>query len=401
MRPRELDEFVGQTHFLGEGSLLRRMLLADRVSSVIFYGPPGTGKTTLAGLIARHAKSKFVPLNAAGSGVKEVRAALEEAEAALAAEARRTLLFIDEIHHFNRTQQDILLPAVENGAVVLIGATTQNPFFSINAPLVSRSQIFQFRPLTNDDIAAVLRRALADPARGFGKLAIEVDAAAIEHWCTISDGDARRALTALEIAVRSAPSGNPIRIDLQTAEESIQRKALVFDKTGDEHYDLASAFIKSMRGSDVDAAIYYLARMLEAGEDPRFIARRLAIFASEDIGCADSNALVVAMAAQQAVEFVGLPECKLNLAHAVAHLARAPKSNASTVAIGAALKDVAEGRTVQVPPHLRDSHYAGAKQFGHGEGYLYPHDHPNAQVAQEYLPVNVRYYHPTGRGADK
>lgn len=398
MRPRTLDEFVGQEHFLGEGKLLRRMLLADRVASVLFYGPPGTGKTTLAQLIARHTKARFAELNAAASGVKEVREAIDAARDALEADGQRTFLFIDEIHRFNKAQQDVLLPHVENGTVGLIGATTQNPFFAVNAPLVSRSQIFQFHALSEAQIIAVLRRALADRERGLGKLNVAATDEALAHWARISDGDARRALMTLEIAVRSLPVGQPIVIDLAVAEESIQRKALVHDRTGDEHYDLASAFIKSMRGSDPDAAIYWLARMLEAGEDPRFFARRLVIFASEDVGCADPMALVVATAAMQAVEFVGLPECQLNLAHAVIHLATAPKSNSATTAIAAARKDVTDGRTVVVPAHLRDSHYAGAKQLGHGAGYQYPHDHPGGFVQQDYIPVSVKYYHPTDRG---
>ncbi|MFO0944536.1 MAG: replication-associated recombination protein A [Planctomycetota bacterium] len=398
MRPRTLDEFVGQEAFLGEGKLLRRMLLADRITSVLFYGPPGTGKTTLANLIARHSQSRFVELNAAACGVKEVRTVIDEARDHLAAEGKRTLLFLDEIHHFNRTQQDILLPDVENGTIVLIGATTQNPFFAINAPLVSRSQIFQFQSLNVDQIGGLLRRALADKERGLGKLEVSITDEAIEHWAVTSDGDARRALTALEIAVLSFPAGSKIVIDRQVAEDSIQRKAIVFDGTGDEHFDVASAFIKSMRGSDPDAAIYGLARMLEAGEEVRFITRRLVIFASEDIGCADPMSLVVATAAHQAAEFVGLPECQLSLAQATIHLATAPKSNSATAAIAAARKDVAEGRTVAVPDHLRDSHYQGSKRLGHGQGYKYPHDYPDADVEQTYLPLLVKYYHPSPRG---
>lgn len=401
MRPRSLDEFVGQEDFLGEGKLLRRMLLADRITSVIFYGPPGTGKTTLAHLIAGHTQAAFVELNAASCGVKEVRQVIEEAKDRISADGVRTLLFLDEIHHFNRAQQDILLPDVESGAIVLIGATTQNPFFAINAPLVSRSQIFAFKPLSQDQIGQLLRRAVSDPQRGFGKLKIQLLDEAVEHWATICDGDARRALTALEIAVRSFPVGSEIVIDRQVAEDSIQRKALVHDPSGDQHYDLASAFIKSMRGSDPDAAIYWLARMLEAGEDPRFIARRLVIFASEDVGCADPMSLTVAVAAMQASEFVGLPECQLNLAQATLHLATAPKSNSATRAIGEARNDVRNGRTVVVPPHLRDSHYSGSKRLGHGEGYKYPHDYKGGYVDQDYLPLLVEYYHPSDRGHEQ
>ena len=397
MRPRALEEFVGQQEFLGEGKLLRRMLLADSISSVIFYGPPGTGKTTLARLVARHTKARFVSLNAAACGVKEVRTVIDEARDTVAAERRRTLLFLDELHHFNRTQQDILLPDVEDGTIVLIGATTLNPFFALNAPLISRSQVFQFRPLSNEELAELLRRALADQQQGFGRLDVTVTDDALQHWVVTSDGDARRALTALEIAVRSFPPGK-ILIDRQVAEDSIQRKAIVHDGTGDEHFDLASALIKSIRGSDPDAAIYWLARMLEAGEDPRFLARRLVILASEDIGCADPMSLLVATAAMQAVQTVGLPECQLNLAHATLHLATAPKSNSATTAIFAARKDVAQGRTVAVPNHLRDSHYQGAAQLGHGQGYKYAHDYPGGHVDQEYMPVSVQYYQPSDRG---
>lgn len=400
MRPRALDEFVGQSHFLGEGKLLRRMLLADRISSAIFYGPPGSGKTTLALLIARHTKARFAVVNAAGAGIKEVRAELDAAKTALEADGQRTLLFLDEIHHFNRTQQDILLPDVENGTISLIGATTQNPFFSINAPLISRSQVFHFEPLTREEIETIIRRAILDRERGLGNFQVEISDDAICHWSAICDGDARRALNALEIAVRSFPPGRRAVIDLKTAEDSIQRKAIGFDRSGDDHYDLASAFIKSMRGSDPDAAIYWLARMLESGEEPRFIARRLVIFASEDVGCADSTALAVAIAAHHAVEFVGLPECQLHLAHATLHLATAPKSNSATKAIGRARKDVREGRTLAVPLHLRDAHYAGAGRLDHGKGYLYPHDFPNAHVEQQYLPEPAVYYEPTDRGAE-
>lgn len=398
MRPRTLDEFVGQGAFLGEGKLLRRMISARRIASVIFYGPPGTGKTTLAFLIAHHTQAYFVELNAAGCGVKEVRQVLDDARDRVAVDGVRTLLFLDEIHHFNRTQQDILLSDVENGTIVLIGATTQNPFFAINAPLVSRSQIFQFQALTNEEIITLLQRALADVERGYGSHDVQVENAALEHWAVTSDGDARRALTALEIAVASFPRGQPIVIDKQVAEDSIQRKAVVYDGTGDEHFDLASAFIKSIRGSDPDAAIYWMARMLEGGEEPRFIARRLIILASEDIGCADPMSLVVATAALQAVEFIGLPECQLNLAQAVVHLATAPKSNASAKAIWAARKDAAEGRTVTVPAHLRDAHYKGAGRLGHGQGYRYAHDSATGYVEQEYLPVLVQYFEPTDRG---
>jgi putative ATPase len=338
-----------------------------------------------------------VPLNAVASGTKEVRAALEAARAELEDTARRTILFVDEIHRFNKAQQDVLLPDVEEGRVILIGATTQNPFFAVNSPLLSRSQIFTFEPLTREQIKTLLTRALADRERGLGEYQVHVTPEALEFLAEVSDGDARRALSALEIGVLSAEA-KPMEFTLEVARDSIQRKALDYDPTGDQHYDVISAFIKSMRGSDPDAAIYWLARMLEAGEEPRFIARRIVIFASEDVGNADPRALSVAMAAAQAVEFIGLPECQLNLAQAVTYLATAPKSNASTMAISKAREDVRSGRTLQVPAHLRDSHYRGAKEFGHGEGYKYSHNYEGGYVEQQYLPEERRYYEPTDRG---
>ncbi len=407
MRPRTLDEFSGQQHFLGPGKLLRRMLQADRLTSVIFYGPPGTGKTTLAQVIATHTKSHFEQLNAASVGVKEVRQVLDAAKERLANARQRTVLFLDEIHRFNRAQQDILLPDVESGRVILIGATTENPFFAVNSPLVSRSQVFQFTALSEDDIKTLLRRAIADPERGFGALPIQLDDDALQHWATISDGDARRALMALEIAVLSLTAagateeaGRPaaIHISLDVAEQSIQQKAIVYDGTGDEHYDAASALIKSMRGSDPDAAVYWVARMLQAGEDPRFIARRIAILASEDIGNADPQAILVAHAAYDIVERVGMPECQLTLGQAAIYMATAPKSNASAMAIWAAMADVKDGRTIPVPKHLRDTHYKGAQRLGHGDGYQYAHDHPEGYVVQDYLGVDKTYYTPTTRG---
>lgn len=398
MRPRTLDEFVGQEHFLGPGKLLRRMLEADRLGSLIFYGPPGTGKTALAHVIALHTKSRFVSLNATASGTKEVRATLEEAAKELETAGQRTILFVDELHRFNRTQQDVLLPDVESGTVTLIGATTQNPFFAINSPLLSRSTIFTFEPLKREDIKRLLKRALNDESRGLGQFRVQADEDALDFLAEICDGDARRALTALEVGILSLACASGSTFTLQVAQDSIQRKALDFDPTGDAHYDMASAFIKSMRGSDPDAAIYWLARMLESGEDPRFIARRIVICASEDVGNADPQALVVAAAALQATEFVGLPECQLPLAQAVTYIACAPKSNAATAAIGAARKDVQEGRTLPVPKHLRDASYQGAKQFGHGDDYKYSHDYEGGIVDQEYLPEERRYYEPTDRG---
>src|SRR5438105_4701715 len=420
MRPRTLDEFVGQEHFLGKGKLLRRMLEADRLTSVIFYGPPGTGKTTLAWIIATYTKSHFESVNAAAVGVKEVREIINTAKDRLGNSAQRTVLFLDEIHRFNRAQQDILLPDVEAGLVLLVGATTENPFFAVNSPLISRSQIFQFTPLAEDEIRELVYRAIADKERGFGNFAIKIDKEAVDLWATMSDGDARRALMALEVAVLSqlkehsmdilpmqpahgqdAHATKELVITLDIAEQSIQRKAIVYDGTGDEHYDAASALIKSMRGSDPDAAVYWVARMLEAGEDPRFIARRIAILASEDIGNADPQALVVAAAAFDVVEKIGMPEAQLTLGQAAIYMATAPKSNASAMAIWSAMEDVREGRTLPVPKHLRDTHYKGAKRLGHGKGYQYAHDHEGGYVKQDYLGVEKQYYAPTDRGFEQ
>jgi putative ATPase len=422
MRPRTLEEFTGQQHFLGPGKLLRRMLEADRLSSVIFYGPPGTGKTTLAQLIAHYTKAHFEQVNAAAVGVKEVRAILDAARDRLETTGQRTVLFLDEIHRFNRAQQDILLRDVENGHVLLVGATTENPFFAVNSPLVSRSQIFQFTPLSEQDIIHLVRRAITDKERGFGNLNIQITDDALQHWAVTSDGDARRALSALEVAILSSvgsasadairagdipsakadPTQDPtqiIHIDLAVAEESIQRKAIVYDGTGDEHYDAASALIKSMRGSDPHAAVYWVARMLEAGEDPRFIARRIAILASEDIGNADPMALLIAAAAFDVVEKIGMPEAQITLGHAAIYMATAPKSNASYLAISKAMQDVREGRTLPVPKHLRDTHYLGSARLGHGKGYKYAHDYEGGVApGQDYLGVEQTYYHPTDRG---
>ncbi len=405
MRPRTLDEYVGQEQFLGPGKLLRRMLLADRLNSLIFYGPPGCGKTALAHVIAHHTKSRFKPLNAVSTGTKEVRELLTEARQHLEDLGERTILFLDEIHRFNRAQQDVLLPDVEDGVVILIGATTQNPFFAINTPLLSRSQIFQFEPLTRDHIRTVIQRAIADTERGLGNIAITLTDDALAFLAEACDGDARRALTALEIGVKSSLGGDitnavrpEVRFDLELAQDSIQRKVMEFDPTGDTHYDVASAFIKSLRGSDPDAALYWCARMLESGEDPRFVARRLVIFASEDIGNADPFAVVLANAAWDAVERVGMPECRINLGHAVCYLATCLKSNAAYAGIEAALKDVREGRTLPVPRHLRDSNHKGAKAaFGH-VGYKYAHDFEGGWVDQEYVPTDAEYYQPTDRG---
>jgi putative ATPase len=401
MRPRTLEEFVGQQHFLGPGKLLRRLLEADQLTSVIFYGPPGTGKTTLAHVIAQAIHCQFEHVNAAAAGVKEVRAILEQAKDRLANGGRRTVLFLDEIHRFNRAQQDVLLPDVEAGAIVLVGATTENPFFSVNSPLVSRSQIFQFAPLSEEEIRSVIRTALQDKDRGYGRLDVRLDDAALDLWATMSDGDARRALSALEVAVLSLQKEKgegQIHITLDVAEQSIQRKAIVYDGTGDEHFDVASALIKSMRGGDPDAAVYWVARMLEAGEDPRFIARRIAILASEDIGNADPQAIQVAAAAYAIVERIGMPEAQLTLGQAAIYMATAPKSNAAAQAIWEAMKDAREGRTIPVPKHLKDAHYPGAKRLGNGTAYQYPHNDPSGFIEQEYLGVDKIYYRPTDRG---
>ncbi len=414
MRPTSLDEFVGQEKILGEGALLRRMIDSDQLTSAIFWGPPGAGKTALAEVIARHTGRHFERAHAAVAGVKDIRDMLAASRARLEENGSRTILFLDEIHRFARNQQDVLLADVEHGLITLIGATIENPYFSINSALNSRSTIFRFEPLTETQISGIVTRAITDQ-RGFGSLNLSIDDDAIAHWARISDGDARRALNAMEVAVLStgrtaassdgatssseSPEG-AIHIDLETAEQSIQAKALNYDGAGDEHYDVASAFIKSMRGSDPDAAVYWLARMLEAGEDPRFIARRIAILASEDIGCADPSAIQVAAAAWQVVERVGMPECQYALAQAVIHMAMAPKSNASALAIWSASKDVREARTIAVPVHLRGSSYAGAKQLGHGENYVYPHSSTDGDVGQEYLGVDRVYYQPTGRGRE-
>ncbi len=400
MRPTSLQEFCGQTHILGDGKLLRRMLDADRIGSMIFYGPPGTGKTTLAELIARQTRRHFERLNATTVGVREVRDVLQAAADRLSADGTQTVLFIDELHRFSRSQQDILLPDVEAGVISLIGATTANPFFSLVAPLISRSQVFEFRELAKDDLLTLMKRALADVRRGLGNLKVSVTDEAFDFLATLTDGDGRRCLTALEIAVLSVSRTTKI-VDLAVAQESMQRRVVRFDPTGDDHYDVASAFIKSIRGSDPDAALYWLARMLESGEDPRFVARRLVIAASEDIGNADPMGLPIAMAAYQATETIGMPECRINLAQATTYLACAPKSNASYVAIDAALADIRQNSVVPVPMHLRDGHYVGAARLGHGKGYQYAHESADGWVNQDYLGVEKEYYQPVDRGREQ
>ncbi len=404
MRPRSLDEFVGQQSFIGPGKLLRRMLEADRITSALFYGPAGTGKTSLAHVIAATTKSRFEQVNAGAVGVKQIRDILAQAREHIETGEQRTILFIDELHRFNRAQQDILLADVEEGIIILIGATTENPFFVVNAPLVSRSQIFQFEPLGDDDVKLLMRRALADRERGLGRLEVAISDEALDHLAATADGDARRALTALEIAALSqadrAGDGVAVTIDLDTAAESIQRKAIQYDRTGDAHYDTISAMIKSIRASDPDAAVYWLARMLEAGEDPRFIARRIVIAAAEDIGNADPQGLVLAQAAADATQMIGLPECQLPLAQAAIYLACAPKSNASAKAIWEAAQDVRAGRTLPVPRKLKSTGYAGAKRLGAGEGYQYPHDADGGIVPEDCLGVEKVYYSPTDRGTE-
>ena len=388
MRPRTLDEYMGQAHLVGPGRLLRRAIEADRVGSVILYGPPGSGKTALAYVIAAMTESRFVAMSAVTTNVAELKQIAADAANRQRQSGRRTTLFLDEIHRFNKAQQDVLLPFVERGTLTLIGATTYNPFFYINAALVSRSKILPLHPLDDEAIRTIVRRALADAERGLGAHRIELGDEALAHIVTVSDGDARKALNALEVAALSTPPGaaGTVVVDRRAIEESVQRKAVVYDRDGDQHYDTASAFIKSMRGSDPDAALYWLAKMLEAGEDPRFVARRVVIAAAEDVGNADPRALGVATAAFQAVEFVGMPEAQIPLAQAVIYVATAPKSNSVVAGINAAVEAVREEKTREVPVHLKDASYASAKRLGHGEGYKYPHSFDGHIVEQEYVP---------------
>ncbi len=403
LRPRTLDEYAGQQHILGPGQLLRRAIEADRVQSLILYGPPGTGKTSLAQVIAAQTRARFERLSGVESNVADLRRVLQGAANRRQNTGQSTILFIDEIHRFNKAQQDVLLPDVESGVVRLIGATTHNPFFFVNSPLVSRSQIFELRPLAESDLLLLMRRALADAERGLGHLPIEASDEALAHLARVSDGDARKALNSLEIAALTTPPGEDgrIRIDLVAAEQSIQKKAVVYDGDGDAHYDTISAFIKSMRGGDPDAALYWLAKMIHAGEDPRFITRRLLVHAAEDVGLADPMALVLANAAHQAAETIGWPEARIPVAEATIYIATAPKSNSVILGIDAALEDVRKGRTLAVPEHLRDGHYAGAKRLGHGEGYVYPHDHPDHFVPQDHLGADRRYYEPGDQGTER
>jgi putative ATPase len=406
MRPRTLDEVIGQHHIIGEGQLLRRAIEADRLTPMILHGPPGTGKTTLARVIANTTSAKFEQLNAVTAGIKHVRDIVASAKDRLTFDQIKTVLFIDEIHRFNKGQQDALLPYVEDGTVILIGATTENPMFEVNPALISRSRLFKLESLTDKDIKRVIEQALSDKERGFGNYKIDMKEEAYKHLINIANGDARTALNAVELAVLTTDPNkdDTITIDLETAEASIQKRMIRYDKAGDNHYDTISAFIKSIRGSDPDATLYWLAKMIYAGEDPRFIARRLYVHAAEDIGLADPNALLIAQAAFQAVEFVGMPEARLPLAEAAVYLATAPKSNAIISGIDKALDTVATEKSADVPIHLRDSHYKGAAKLGHGDGYLYPHNYENHYVAQQYLPDHLktrRFYEPSSNGYEK
>lgn len=403
MRPRTLDEYAGQEHILGPGKLLRRAVEADRIASILLFGPPGTGKTSLAQIIAHATKCRFESLSGVESNLADLRKVVASAANRLRTSGQKTILFVDEIHRWNKAQQDALLPDVERGTVRLIGATTENPFFYVNSPLVSRSQVFQLEPLTPASLVTLMRRALSDKERGLGSHSVVADDDALQHLATVSDGDARKALNALEVGVLTTPARHDgtIHFTRAVAEESIQKKAVVYDATGDQHYDTISAFIKSVRGSDPDAALYWLAKMLYAGEDIRFIARRIVILASEDIGMADPQGLLVAVAAQQAVQFIGMPEARITLAHATVYLATAPKSNRAYAGIDAAMAEVKEGVTLAVPRHLRSTgDKRSAKTLGH-TGYQYSHEGEGAYIPQAYLPEGRRYYEPTENGYEK
>ena len=406
MRPRNLDEVVGQRHIIGPDKLLYRAIKADKLSSIIFYGPPGTGKTTLAKVIANTTSADFRQINATVAGKKDMEDVVEAAKNNMGMYGRKTILFVDEIHRFNKGQQDYLLPFVEDGTLILIGATTENPYFEVNSALISRSIIFELKALEKEDILSLIRTAVYDKERGMGAYDAVIDEDAAEFLADIANGDARNALNAVELGIMSTNRSDDgkIHITLEVAQECIQKRVIRYDKTGDNHYDTISAFIKSMRGSDPDAALYYLARMLYAGEDIKFIARRIMICASEDVGTADPQALVVAVSACQAVERIGMPEAQIILAQAVTYIATAPKSNASYIGIDKAMAQVAGEKTAVIPPHLQDAHYKGAAKLGHGTGYLYAHDYPMHYVKQQYLPdtlVGHKFYEPTDNGYEK
>jgi len=406
MRPSTLEEFVGQEHILGEGKFLKRSIVGDRLASMIFYGPPGTGKTTLAMIIANTTKMKFEKLSAVTSGVKDIRKVTENAEEELKLYGNRTILFIDEIHRFNKSQQDALLPFVERGILVLIGATTENPYFEVNKALLSRSVVIRLESLGRDDLKVLINKALTDKDKGLGKYSLNVSEEAIECLITIGDGDARIVLNALELAVLTTTKSEDgvIYINSDIIKDCIQTKAIKYDSSGDEHYDTVSAFIKSMRGSDPDATLYWLAKMINAGEDPKFIARRIIICASEDVGNADPQALTIAVSAFKAIDIIGMPEGRIPLAQSAVYVACAPKSNASYVGINSALEDIRNNEIGDIPKYLKDASYKGAKNFGHGIGYKYPHDYPNNYVKQKYLPdqyIGRKYYNPTSNGYEK
>ena len=406
LRPQSLDEVVGQEHIAGKDKLLYRAIKADKLGSVIFYGPPGTGKTTLAKVIANTTSAVFTQINATSAGKKDMEEVIQKAKDNAGMYGRKTILFVDEIHRFNKGQQDYLLPFVEDGTIILIGATTENPYFEVNSALVSRSILFELKPLSDDNIKTLLLRAVNDCNKGMGTYKAEIDNDALDFLADVSGGDARLALNAVELAVLTTPRSDDgiIHITLGVASECIQKRVVRYDKNGDNHYDVVSAFIKSMRGSDPDAAIYYLARMLYAGEDVRFIARRIMICAAEDVSNADPQALVVAVSAAQAVERVGMPESQIILAQAVSYVASAPKSNSAVNAIGKAMEIVKNEKAGAVPPHLMDSHYKGAKELGHGIGYKYAHNYPKHYVKQQYLPDNIegmRFYIPSDNGYER
>lgn len=402
MRPRSLDDFIGQEHILGKDKLLRRLIESDTISSVILYGPPGCGKTTLALIISEKTNSHFERINAAANNVADMRRIIDQAHKRESLDGKRTILLVDEIHRFNKAQQDVLMPDVEAGNPVLIGTTTHNPFFYVNAALISRSQVFEFKKLSDEDVNVILKKALSDKTTGLGMIPVAIDEDALAHLAKVSEGDARRALSALEVGAVTTPAGKDkkVHFTLKVAEESIQKKAVLYDKDEDGHYDTISAFIKSMRGSDPDAALYWLAKMIYAGEDPRFIARRIVICAAEDVGNADPQAIVVANAALQVSEFVGMPEARIPLAQAAVYVACAPKSNAAYLGVEAALKDVEEGKILEVPDHLKDANL-DSDAFGHGKGYKYAHEFKDHYVKQEYKPSDKKYYFPTEMGYEK